>query len=125
MCNNLFGLWKGIRLYIQKTHLRGCCHCLINHTRARTHADTYTRRCADKHSYTQTHIHSHPPTHSNTRSRSTASPLKHQKPCKTIPVHAGTNKRTQEAYRPISQNPPEEMQECSLTPQNKLHSAPQ
>lgn len=61
MCNNLFGLWKGIRLFIQKTHLRGCCHCLINHTRARTqthiHAGAQTNTHTHRHTYIATHPH--------------------------------------------------------------------
>lgn len=38
------------------------------------------------------------------------------------PVHAGTNKKTQEAHTPVSKDPPKEMQESTVTSQNNVHN---
>lgn len=82
---------KQFMLRIEKNYLRGCQYCPINHT----------------------HTHTLNPAHSNTFPHH-SKPTQAQKPCKIIPVHAGTNKRTQEAQRPVSQPPLKEMQECIL-----------
>lgn len=66
------------------------------------HTHTHTESCTFQHIFLQ---------HNK--------PTQAQNPCKTIPIHAGTNKRTIGAHRPVSQDPPKEMQESTVT---QLHT---